>query len=117
VKQTADCRLRWLRRRWGLTQKELAILLGDKSGTAVSRLECQERQPSLEAAFGCQVLFGVAPPDLFPSLFTEVEEDVVGRIRGLYDALEGSRCESSRVKRELCESVFAQVEARARQSS
>ncbi len=113
VKQTADCRLRWLRRRWHLTQKELAILLGDKSGTAVSRLECQERQPSLEVAFGCQVLFGVAPLDLFPSLFTEVEEHVVGRIRGLYGTLEGSRCESARVKRELCEAVFAQVEARS----
>ncbi|WP_082884992.1 helix-turn-helix domain-containing protein [Bradyrhizobium stylosanthis] len=43
------------RRRWGLTQQELAFLIGVKSRTAVSRIEGSKRRPSLDAVFICML--------------------------------------------------------------
>ena len=101
------------RRRWGLTQKELSYLLGSKSGTRVSRLERQERQPSLAAAFACQVIFGIRPHELFPRLFAEAEEEVMRRAYDLHERLQGDPSKTTRMKLELLEDALARAKGRA----
>lgn len=72
------CYVRPLRRRWALTQDELAVLLGLESRSNISRIEQGERLPSLEAALALEVLFGVAPKAMFPHVYAETEEAVMG---------------------------------------
>ena len=70
----APCALRTHRRTWGLTQRELADLLGFDSPTHVSRLEHGKRVPGLETALVCATLFGVSIRDLFPQVASEAKE-------------------------------------------
>ncbi len=111
MKKKLDCYLRPYRRRWGLTQKELAYLFGSKSST-VSRVEHQKRQPSLTVAFACQIIFGTAPIELFPGLFAEIEEDVIARAYDLHERLQGNPSKAARIKLDFLEEVFARVKAR-----
>lgn len=99
--------LRTVRRRWGLTQRELAFLLEIESGTSVSRIETQKRRPNLAAVFACGVVFGVSPVELFPGLLTEIEQRVLLRANELYEELQGSASKATRTKLDLLESVLA----------
>ena len=83
--------LKTYRKRGGLTQDEVAFLLGCESGTKISRFEHRARQPNLETAFACQVVFGIPAHKLFPSVFAEVEETVTGRARLLSDRLRAQK--------------------------
>lgn len=65
--------LRTHRKRAGLSQDDVAFLLGCQSGTKVSRYERFVRQPSLETVFACEVIFGVPARELFAGLFDQVE--------------------------------------------
>ena len=60
------CYLRTHRRNWGLTQKELAKLVGTASSVQISRYENGKRAPKIEVALACQVIFGVPPSIMFP---------------------------------------------------
>ncbi len=75
--------LRTYRKRDGLTQDEVAFLIGCQSGTKISRFERLARQPNLETALACQVVFGVPAHELFPGVFAEVEKTVAERAREL----------------------------------
>ena len=105
--------LRPQRRRWGFSQKELAFIIGNKSGTAVSRLEQGRRPPSLAAAFALHILFGADPVEIFPSLFAEIERGVLARAYDLYDQLQGDRSKTARMKLDFLEKVFARAKRRA----
>ena len=78
----APCALRAYRRNWGLSQQELAGLLGF-SPTEVSRIEHGKRTPLLETALACSTLFGVSLYELFPQLAAEIEEKLVEKISRL----------------------------------
>jgi len=80
--------LRTHRKKGGLTQDEMAFLLGYQSGTKISRFERLARHPNLETAIACQVVFGVPAHKLFPGLFAEVERTVIERARLLSGKLE-----------------------------
>ena len=80
--------LRTYRKRGGLTQSEVAFLLGLKSGQTVSRYERLDRRPSLETVFAFQVLFDVMPHELYPGLYQKVENLTRQRIQALIDQLE-----------------------------
>lgn len=112
MKKKFDCYLRSYRRRWGLTQDELATLLGCKNGAVISRLERHVRQPSLEAAYAFEVIFGTAPIELFPGLHARVRKDVIARVRNLYDALQGDSSKATRLKLDFFEDVFARAQPR-----
>ena len=71
---TPFTRLRTQRRSWGLTQRELAGLLGGRSPTHIARIEAGKRPPSIEIALACQVIFGIPPEIMFPHVYTEIEE-------------------------------------------
>jgi transcriptional regulator with XRE-family HTH domain len=79
--------LRTQRLKSGLSQRELAFLLGSDSGAKVSRLERQTRHPNLEAAFACEALFGVSSRALFPGRYAEVEAELGARVRVLEEQL------------------------------
>jgi len=80
--------LRTHRKRGGLTQDEMAFLLGCQSGTKISRFERLARHPNLKTALACQVVFGAPAHKLFPGLFAEVEKTVIDRARLLSGQLE-----------------------------
>lgn len=82
--------LRTYRKRTGLTQDELALLLGCKSGTKVSRYERLIREPNLETAFACQAIFGVPAHELFPGIYQNVEHIIKKRAELLKEKLGGT---------------------------
>lgn len=66
--------LRTYRKRFCLTQSEVARLLGLGSGQAISRYERLDRSPSLETVLACQVLFDALPHELYPGLYKKVKK-------------------------------------------
>jgi DNA-binding XRE family transcriptional regulator len=71
------------RKRAGLSQRELAFLLGSKSGTKVSRHEQERREPSLRTALAYAAVYRVPVEKLFPGLALAAELKVIGRKQAL----------------------------------
>ena len=101
TERTVLCYLRTHRRVWGLTQQELASLMGFESAAHVSRIENGKRAPTIESAFACQVLFGIPPSAMFPHAYDVVEERVIRDVYRLHLALENTTNPSGLRKREL----------------
>jgi transcriptional regulator with XRE-family HTH domain len=116
MKQRLQCYLRPYRRRWGLSQKELARLLGWKSGTTVSRLEQGKRQPTLRIALACFVIFGAQPTELFPRIFKKTDDTVINLVWDLYEELQGNSSRRNHAKLELLEDAIKRSDERKRQS-
>jgi DNA-binding XRE family transcriptional regulator len=93
------------RRRWGLTQPELALLVGLTSSTAVSRIERSKRTPAAPILIACCMVFGAAVPELFPSLHAEIETAVAEAARILLAQLEGRTDKVSVRKHQLLEAM------------
>ena len=94
--------LRTQRRNWGLTQKELATLIGTIAPTQVGHIENGKRDPSLRVALACQTIFGIAPATMFPDAFALSEEEVIRNMCRMDKALENSTNIVEMRKRELC---------------
>ena len=109
MKQRFAIYLRTHRRRWGLTQKELAQLIGLESGTHVSRLEHGKRQPTFRVVASCLVVFGVKAAELFPSVVKEVEDEVVRRAYELYLDLQGDPSPTTKTKLNFLEALRARA--------
>ena len=87
--------LRTVRRRSGLTQAEVAFLLGAGDGASMSRYERLSRRPSFRTALGFQAVFGMPADELLPGITADVERKVVERAQLLSRRLErqpGSAC-------------------------
>lgn len=97
----AWCYLRTYRRNWGLTQKELATLIGTASSVQISRYENSKRAPKLEVALACQVIFGVPPSTMFPNAYALSEEEVMRNMCQMDLALQNTTNLSGLRKREL----------------
>lgn len=82
--------VRTYRKRMGLSQNEVAYLLGCRSGAKVSRYERFEREPGLETALACEVIFHVSVRELFAGLFEEVERKTFRRMVSLAEKLNSS---------------------------
>ena len=104
------------RKRSGLTQAELAFLLGLKSGQMISRLEFLERKPSLETLFALQAVFGALPHELYPGVHGEVEQITLRRMDALVDRLEedGNPSLAAR-KRDVLTRAIERIEQRRQQ--
>lgn len=72
--------IRLLRRRAGLTQRDLAVLLGYRSHSQISRFENGSRLPAANELLQLQVIFGVVPSGVFPHLKDRAAQTVVARI-------------------------------------
>ena len=80
--------LRTYRKRSGLTQREVAFLVGCRNGAQVSRYEKRRRLPPLRTALACEAAFGVPVSVLFAGL-REVAGKAVGeRLGALKSKLE-----------------------------
>lgn len=115
--KTMDCYLRSYRRRWGLTQRELAMLVGYRTHAVISRLEKTANTPSLEMIYAFEVLFGTAPHELFPGLRTIVRDAVISRVRERYDELQGNKSKAARLKLDFFEDIFDRHDAAKRLSA
>lgn len=97
------------RKRHGLTQDDLALLMGTRDGTSVSRYERGKREPSLRMAFACQAAFGVPAHELFSGIYEEVEQDVITRAHLLSERLrDGDRSRVGWYKRKLLGALGAE---------
>lgn len=98
--------IRTHRRKWALTQKELAFLLGRKSSAHISKLEQAKRSPTVDVILACKILFGVSSGQLLPKLYEEVENEVMARAAELYEKLEGKQSRSAARKKEFLSEVL-----------
>lgn len=73
------------RRRAGLTQDDVAFLLGLSGGQTVAKYEALVRSPSLHRALACCILFDVSIDELLPGEVSKVDNLVVERARALLD--------------------------------
>jgi transcriptional regulator with XRE-family HTH domain len=78
-----DNYLRMYRKRSGLSQDEVAYLLGAKSGTKTSRYERFQRTPSLETALAYEAIYGISARELFAGVAERAERVVRRRARFL----------------------------------
>jgi|SRR5579862_993249 len=79
--------LRFIRRRSGITQKQLAEFLGTVTSSQVSRHERSAGPPNLLTAFGYQVIFRRPVSEIFPGLYHAVEAAVEERLAELEEEL------------------------------
>jgi transcriptional regulator with XRE-family HTH domain len=82
--------LRTYRKRFGLSQKELAFLLGFKSGAQVSRSERFQQVPNLQTALAFQAVFGVPVAELFAGIYEQAEKETSKRARLLIRKMQGA---------------------------
>lgn len=95
------------RKRNGLTQEEMAFLLGCKTPAQVSQYERLRRQPSGETMLRCQAIFGEPVDKLFPVLSEKVEEETKTRARELRDRIgRGGKSASATRKLELLNDIM-----------
>ena len=87
----------------GLSQEEVSFLLGTPSGAKVCRYERFVRQPSLETALACEVIFQKPVHELFLGLYRQIEQEVVGRAKVLLHRT--SRRPSNRQTVQKCQTL------------
>lgn len=90
---TAETRAHYLRshrKRLGLSQDELAWLMGSASGSKVSKYERFSCEPSLKAVLAYEVVFRVPARELFAGIFEAVQMVTNRRARTLIKRLERS---------------------------
>ena len=81
VSQKLPNYLKTYRKRAGLSQADLAYLLGVRSGTKVSRYERFSRVPNLETALAFEALYHLPVADLFAGVADDRARDVLRRAR------------------------------------
>jgi transcriptional regulator with XRE-family HTH domain len=104
--------LRFYRRRWALSQAELADLMGWKDKAVIARFEKKQRPPNLELVMGCFVLFGTSAAEMFPEFASHIESAVMARIWDFYEQIQGDSSRKTKVKIELLEDAIQRAEQR-----
>jgi transcriptional regulator with XRE-family HTH domain len=79
--------LRAQRRRAGLTQREVAFLLGLKARGPVSELEKRHRVPLLRTALALEIIFGVSAGELFAGMRESIASEMQARLETLSSEL------------------------------
>jgi len=75
--------LRACRKRSGLTQTDVAYLLGSKTRAQVSRYERRWNAPTLRTALAFEALFGTPVSEIFAGMYESVDEELKRRAREL----------------------------------
>ena len=83
------------RKHSGLSQDEVAFLLGCESGAKVSRYEKRRRLPPLETALACEAVFGVPVSELFAGVREDVGKDIAKRRAALKSKLRAEAADGS----------------------
>jgi transcriptional regulator with XRE-family HTH domain len=71
--------IRAYRKKSGLSQREVAYLLGCETGAQVSRYERRRRMPPVQTALACQAVFGTPVADLFAGTYESAAKEVKPR--------------------------------------
>ena len=79
--------LRTHRRRYHLSQAEMATLLGAVSGTKVSRYENFTRMPGALTVFAFEIVFNQPASELFAGTYQTIRLAVQGRARCMVEKL------------------------------
>ena len=79
--------LRTYRKRSGLTQTEVAFLLGSDDGMKVSRYERRVQRPTLETALAYEAIFRIPAKKLFAGLYQKVKKETMSRTQLLAQKL------------------------------
>lgn len=66
--------IRTYRKRVGLSQRHVAILIGSSDQTRVSRYELSRRQPSIDVVLALEIILGVPARALFAGRVAALEE-------------------------------------------
>jgi transcriptional regulator with XRE-family HTH domain len=103
--------LRAYRKRWGLTQEELAFLLGLASQGAVSQYEGFPKRPGLEMEIAAKTIFNVSGDAIFPQVYENVEKDLLARALKLRAQLDPN-CAGAKVKLQLLDDLIKRIEQR-----
>jgi transcriptional regulator with XRE-family HTH domain len=94
----------------GLSQDEVAFLLGGTSGTRVSRYEHSHGLPNLETALAFEAILGVPTRELFAGTFAKVEEATKARAETLAGTIQqsvGRRLQLTGLKLETLDRISA----------
>jgi transcriptional regulator with XRE-family HTH domain len=91
--------VRHYRRTQGLTQDDLAILLGSGGRSYISMLESGDRVPHIRDAMLLSWLFDAPPETLFPAVYLTTREHFRSNMARLIElaALQDGRADSDRV--------------------
>ena len=89
-------RVRTKRKLSGLTQREVAYLLGAHSPASVSKHERSDAVPDLIIALGYEIIFHEPVSVLFGELSARIEEDIERRAVKLQDKLGRSNAKGKR---------------------
>jgi transcriptional regulator with XRE-family HTH domain len=79
MSQSLNNYIRRARKRLGLSQRELSLLIGKKGHSLVSRFEKGRKIPTLEMAMTLSVVLRTPIEELFAGRFEKVEATVVER--------------------------------------
>jgi transcriptional regulator with XRE-family HTH domain len=80
--------LRTYRKRAGLSQREVAVVVGLKSAATLSRCEWGHRLPSLQTALAFEALFGVPVGQLFSGASEAIDRETEERLQKLESVLQ-----------------------------
>ncbi len=101
--------LRTLRMQWGLTQPELASLLG-VTESALSKFETQALAPTKNLILGVEVIFGKSARDAFPALYAQTERNIMRCAATFSERLEANHDDAANKKRRLISEMIERVE-------
>ena len=97
--------LHTLRKQWGLSQPDLASLLG-VTGSALCRFENLSRRPTAELLIATEVIFAHGAKDVFPAFYRDIERVIVDRARAQHKRLEPATELTAREKLRLLTEVI-----------
>jgi hypothetical protein len=104
-----QCYLRTLRRRWGLTQEEVASLLPEGDRNRVSSVEWGEAPPNAAEIVAYGLIFDSSCRTLFPGFHEEIEDAVMRRAYQLYKGLKEDDSGRAAQLRGFIEQMFARA--------
>jgi transcriptional regulator with XRE-family HTH domain len=102
--------LRTERKRAGLTQKEIAFLVGAKNRAQISRFERLRRLPTTETLLAFMIVFRKNPADLIPGLYDKLLKLVRLRASELHEELQGDTRQVTKAKLDALEEVLTEDE-------
>ncbi len=90
-----DNYLKAYRRQSGLTQSEVAFLLGSENDAQVCRYEKRRHRPPIHTALACEAIFGAPISELFAGVRDSSNDEVRKRMSELRSRLQGTDAKGS----------------------
>ena len=100
--------LHTIRKRWGLSQRELALLFKTTQAN-LCRYESLDRRPSIVILLGAEIIFGARIRDVFPAFYGEIEEKIMCQAKILYERLDGREDFTSVEKLRLLQEMLGRI--------